>query len=1057
MSNKLKNISLIKGYTMNQILDDFQNELSQVMVARNNLDIPSKGQQKGWYLKTYKKGFEIMKPITGLNWDARVSGREELKELLSIHSDFLKSEIKKIRNKSVPKQSIVKARNVKVRETKVKTNFKNTVLDQLLGNVRTKEKQTNMAVLIQKMIRKRLGKFFIPISDIPKAVVRLARDKQINLNEIFEITIQSSTNPDLILTKTFYSYDQMTRFINGSLEDGEQKKKYDMEIFRINGVMDFVKIINLHNLSGGCVEKGVKHRERLFSNHIYKFIVSSQESRDNNCGLEVLKKILYIPEKAEKIRRRYKIQTKTKMSFEQLNLIYNNEIKDDRRPLVLLTEQSSGVLNKADFNYIFIHREHYYFVEDMIPHDKNKKVKRGKLYVDLETRPTDECVYIKSKNESGQTVVKQSRILKDTMTAVYYKPYKGAEYIQSMFITTVGGKSSIRKFADWLIAQASDNKFYQIVAHNGSRFDYYFFLACLTQQETLLSQINFRGTSLIGMNFFNHDFRDSYCHLINSLDNLCKSYKVKNPKIKVIHYNGKDYTSEQFCFYKPQLSFEEYMNLQFTEPEYWRLQTVYCMRDVIGLSEVWDMYTFQVDTMIREMEPSLLLNCGVNTSLTVGGLAMKLMKGLNAGCSIFQNYKRFMDDDEEKYEFIKKFKRGGISHNNQCGRFEGVMSYDITSQYPAAMIYMSVPTGESSWTTSYDNSKYGYYKLTNLVFDNSKSFKPISEVLESGVLNWNTSGNIQSCYVDSFMIKYLQDNNGLISFNVEQGLVSNEFVKGERIFGRYVNTLFREKAKQDILKDELAVLRKKAKIANPLITEEDLQLITNGYNEAYRETIKLFLNAASGKLVENTDLYDDNVYVIKSAGVSKKFKSLNGNIIEKEAKTGKNLNQYMGLGVMVYSYSKRNLMEYINLLPDKADDVIHVETDSIYFDRRLGDEFKYNITQYKGDYPIKIGNELGNVKQEKDEEDVCHFLGKKFYQIGKTFKVKGIPMKTITEDGTFNNLIDKSIFERVYSGESIRVEYTTLQKNLYGRTYISSHKCHRTINSHPIRYKDYSV
>ena len=50
-------------------------------------------------------------------------------------------------------------------------------------------------------------------------------------------------------------------------------------------------------------------------------------------------------------------------------------------------------------------------------------------------------------------------------------------------------------------------------------------------------------------------------------------------------------------------------------------------------------------------------------------------------------------------------------------------------------------------------------------------------------------------------------------------------------------------------------------------------------------------------------------------------------------------------------------------------------------------------------------------------------------------------MKTITEDGTFTNLIDKSIFERVYAGESVRIEYTTLQKNLYGRTYISCHKC----------------
>ena len=1027
------------------------------MIARNNLDVPSKGKQRGWYLSTYKQAFEIMKPILGLNWDARVQAREEMKEILQVHSDFLKGQIKKIRNQSVPKQSIIKARNVKVRETKVKTNFKYTVLDQLLGNVRTKEKQTNMAVLIQKMIRKRLGKFFIPISDIPKAVVRLARDKQVNLNEIFEITIQSSTNPDITLTKTFYSYDQMTRFINGSLEDGEQKKNYGMEIFRINGVMDFVKIINLHNLSGGCSERGVKNRERIFNNHIYTFKVSSQQSRNNNCGIEVLRSIIHFTQSAEDIQRKYKIPRKSKMSFEQLDLIYNNEITNDRRPLALLTEQSSGVLNKATFNYIFLHKEHYYSVEDISQIDKNKKVKRSELRVDLETRPTEECVYIKSKNEDGKIIVKESRIIKDTMTNILYKPYKGVDYIKGEFITTVRGKSSIRKFADWLIEQASDNKFYQIVAHNGSRFDYYFFLACLTSQETLLTQINLRGTSLIGINFFNHRFIDSYCHLINNLDNLCKSYKVKNPKIKVIHYNGKDYTNEQFCFYKPHLSFEEYMNLQFTEPEYWKLQSGYCMGDVIGLSEVWDKYVLQVDTLIREMDPSLLLNCGVSTSLTVGSLAMKLIKGLNAGCPIFQNYKRFMDNDEEKYNFIKKFKRGGISHNNKCGRFEGVMSYDITSQYPAAMIYMSVPTGESRWTTSYDNSKHGYYHLNNLVFNNSQSFKPISEVLESGVLNWNTSGNIVSCYLDSFMIKYLQDNNGLISFNVEKGLVSNEFVKGERIFGKYVNTLFREKAKQDILKDKLNILRKTALLENPLITNEDLELITNDYNESYRETIKLFLNAASGKLVENTDLYDDNVYVIKSSTkdntkLPRSVKVINGNIIEKEAKTGKNLNQYMGCGVMVYSYSKRNLFEYINLLPDKADDVIHVETDSIYFDRRLGDEFKYNITQYKGDYPVKIGNELGNVKQEKDEKGVCHFLGKKFYQIGKTFKVKGIPMKTIMEDGTFTNIIDKSIFERVYSGESIRVEYTTLQKNLYGRTYISTHKCHRTINSHPSRY-----
>ena len=59
------------------------------------------------------------------------------------------------------------------------------------------------------------------------------------------------------------------------------------------------------------------------------------------------------------------------------------------------------------------------------------------------------------------------------------------------------------------------------------------------------------------------------------------------------------------------------------------------------------------------------------------------------------------------------------------------------------------------------------------------------------------------------------------------------------------------------------------------------------------------------------------------------------------------------------------------------------------------------MKKYSGKYPVKLGKELGNVKIEKDEIGMCHFLGKKFYQIGDNFRIKGIPMKTITEDGSF--------------------------------------------------------
>ena len=75
--------------------------------------------------------------------------------------------------------------------------------------------------------------------------------------------------------------------------------------------------------------------------------------------------------------------------------------------------------------------------------------------------------------------------------------------------------------------------------------------------------------------------------------------------------------------------------------------------------------------------------------------------------------------------------------------------------------------------------------------------------------------------------------------------------------------------------------------------------MTNGYNPAYRETIKLFLNSVTGKFVENTDLYEDNIYTINPTKEHTKNKTINENYTQKEGKK-KQLNQYMGTGVMIY-------------------------------------------------------------------------------------------------------------------------------------------------------------
>jgi hypothetical protein len=72
-----------------------------------------------------------------------------------------------------------------------------------------------------------------------------------------------------------------------------------------------------------------------------------------------------------------------------------------------------------------------------------------------------------------------------------------------------------------------------------------------------------------------------------------------------------------------------------------------------------------------------------------------------------------------------------------------------------------------------------------------------------------------------------------VSFEVAEGLLSKQCLKGEALFGRYVNPLYREKARQDALNEQ----------SSPEC------------NVAMREACKLLLNSLTGKLVEDSSRY----------------------------------------------------------------------------------------------------------------------------------------------------------------------------------------------------------
>jgi hypothetical protein len=385
-------------------------------------------------------------------------------------------------------------------------------------------------------------------------------------------------------------------------------------------------------------------------------------------------------------------------------------------------------------------------------------------------------------------------------------------------------------------------------------------------------------------------------------------------------------------------------------------------------------------------------------------------------------YRNVKKVDKKKYDFLCKFKRGGISHCHQPGKhLSGITGVDIASQYPASLLYSYIPTGNSYWVNSYDKTKHGFYWLRNVKF-NSYLLKPVAMTTLTS-LNW-ASNDMTELYTDSYTLKYIIENYGLESFDVVEGLVSNKDVLAEKLFGKYINTFYEEKKQQDKYKTEKNIL----------------------YNEALRSTIKLYLNSLTGKLVENPSIH----FTMKFDDTSTKL--LNGQGISKTFNEEK-FNDWIVPGLMVYSYSKRLLFEYIKCLPDNSNDVIHIETDGIYFSTRHLDTFTKNLKNYDGEYPCMFGEDLGNLKIEKTtyEGQVAYFLGKKFYCITMEdnkdiYRVKGIPQSTIDAEGNKIILVDTKLYEDVYSGNKVTKTFQTLKKSLFTKqTTISSHSITRTI------------
>jgi len=952
--------------------------------------------------------------------------------------------------------TFVTATEKKDRLQQVKKNAQAKVKDQLqkiAEAVKQKGERKQMARLASEAKKKISVKTFELNDSKFKAYVMKWSEKN-NTTKLdyvglkkFQITLKSTK---VNVSKTF-KFNSLFHFENWlekvNTPEGttyEHSANYvDDNIFSGDVIIDDIRLIK-----GGC-NKHTKLDKKLKTS-FYEFSLHNPTSMNNNCLFACLSHLMQFQVNTKELRKQFNLPTGSEISIDDAYKIIHNFNKDYK----IIDSECNDELD-SDETYLLNHNNHYYVVEKFTSiNRKSIKTKRGLLAFDFETRPTEEYHLIKASNT-------KSFILKDTICCLYYKNYKSDDF-KEVTLVTDENKTSSRKFIDWLNEEAKQNRSYNILAHNGGKFDFYFFIASLTDKELLECDIQMRGITIIGINYRGNLFKDSCCFLTDSLSNLSKSFKVEHGKICSMTLDNKEISSSQLCFYKPELTFNQFLDLQHTNCEFWKLYVKYCMHDCIALYEIWNKFTECVNGLIEKINPYLLRSCPLMSSSTIGSHSKKILVELNKckgkanylkqGIEEFTGvyyeeernekpmsadqewsvnngklarslfYRNVKKVDKQKYEFLCKFKRGGISHCHQAGKhLSGITGVDIASQYPASLLYSYIPTGHSWWVNKYDETKHGFYWLKNVKF-NSYSLKPVAMTTMTS-LNW-ASNDMTELYTDSYTLKYIIENYGLESFDVVEGLVSSKDVLAEKLFGKYINTFYEEKKQQDKYKTEKNIL----------------------YNEALRSTIKLYLNSLTGKLVENPSIH----FTMKFDETSTKL--LNGQGVTKTFNE-ENFNDWLVPGLMVYSYSKRLLFEYIKCLPDNSNDVIHIETDGIYFSTRHLEAFTNNLKDYDGEYPCMFGEDLGNLKIEKTtyEGQVAYFLGKKFYCITMEenkdiCRVKGIPQATIDAEGNKVALVDIKLYDDVYNGNKVTKTFQTLKKSLFTKqTTISTHSITRTI------------
>lgn len=990
-------------------MEALTNQLSRVRRALSNLNDETTQTrfERGYYMRNYAEGYKIMKEIVNTRYEPK-AGRPRLINQLTRLQETLQTNL----NTAIASSRIPIAKEAMNLFPKIPQNVFSSVeqvRQRYDANRLFKKEQFTMFTDNEQYNR-------VPIADIREFTIR-ANDGENSIDafknlqkqllrkygnarlilEIFDFMVANKplgkrgTTVNDMIDKLYTMYQELLKLsedYEGGLEDLTYKEFLAGRIH-----------ISIPRPAGGC---GNNHKSNekfkgidVIRREAYGCMLISKRTKNNNCGLECLRLLSNLPS-CHNLRKEFNLPAGTKISFTDMYRIIDKYKLNIQIVDATMREVRGNEWKVCDT--IVLSNEHYEILLRKVEQVIKQKCKIcGKKYVNVHNCNEERAVFYNYKVLRKSGIVKnlyvdlETRNDTENIYSIVGNKYNPQVATLLAFsceneVHSYLGLDCINRFCDFLIEEQDNLRYYNIFAHNGSRFDFFFFIHIMMSNPNYSKYIQtkndiFKGSRIVSFHFGGHKFIDTMSFMNGSLSRLCIDFNVENSKKKEFTVGDKVMSSMDICLYDPSLTPTEYINYLHSCPEMKYAYIEYCRYDCISLQELHGKFVKEMNIIVEAVYSSAGKPRNDKISLydatTLPGFFFKIWKDVEC------EENEYIPSPEER-EFFNKAIIGGISHVHKKGKFTFTKEnpgcvIDVVSLYVSQMIQQEYPYGAPRFVErGYDEGTLGIYRVENIVFPKSSLYqiKDIPNKTEKG-LDWETE-YIAEAYLTTTDLFRMAENG--VEYDMKEGYVWD---KTHNPF-QMLDAITKIKMTQDILKDQ------------------GLK-----YNTALRNCCKLAGNSLYGKMMERSKNYThhnfSSVYDIdeKMFELAKNITFSNNQfVIKEESDSSKSP---LHLGVFVLGYARNCIMTYADMVG--RDNIFTMETDSISC--RMNDITK--VIQGNGIY--KVGNHLGGMDIELNNVSEGIFCAKKCYalkyekkeQSSYKMRFKGVP----------SSLLNYNLYERL--------------------------------------------